>query len=186
MAASGLDGDAADRTFETMQVDRHNEEAVRLATEFADAVIAGTASRGLYIYGLKTGTGKSHLAAAVVNRVVRAGVFARFLRVVDIPRNDQEAVDALANSDWPLLALDDIGAAKATPRLVECLYTIIDGRTWAGAPIVLTSNLGPDALAEQIGAVDRTAGERIGSRIVGGCRLVPLAGPDRRQNRRVV
>jgi DNA replication protein DnaC len=183
-AACGLEGDALYRTFDEMEVDSHNREAILAAVEFADGIVAGTARRGLYVFGPRTGTGKTHLAEAVVNRVTAAGVFARFVRVVSMPRNDQEAIEDLAGADWPLVVLDDVGAAKATPRLVECIYSIVDGRTWAGAPLLLTSNLGPDVLAKQLGSLDAVAGERIASRIVGGCDLVPLGGPDRRRSGR--
>jgi len=181
VAATGLDGDAVARTFEAMRVDEHNRAAFERALAFAGEVVAGTARRGLYIYGPRTGTGKSHLAAAIVNHVAACGVFARFMRVVEIPRGDQEALEDLSNADWPLLVLDDVGAAKNTARLVECLYCIIDGRCWSGAPVVLTSNMGPDALGAHLGELDKVAGARIASRLVEACEMVPLAGPDRRR-----
>lgn len=168
-------------------VDADNRRAVEQARRFAARVVSGEwdgRKAGMYLYGQRPGTGKTYLAEAVANAALDAGVWVRFVRVVDIPRNDQEAVEELASDEWPLVVLDDVGAAKPTPRLVECLYAIIDGRTWRGAPLVVTSNLEPDALGRQIGAVDQTAGERIASRLVGACELVPVGGPDRRRGRR--
>lgn len=176
MAASGLDVRGRSLTFESMQVDKHNRVAVDVAKEYA----ATLGSRGLYVYG-PFGTGKTYLAAAIANAVLDSGRWVKFLRVVDMPRNDQDAVDELANEGWPLVVLDDIGAPKSTPRLVECIYNIVDGRLWHGAPLVITSNYRLNALEQKLDEAGGDAGGRVVSRICEACELVCLGGPDRRK-----
>lgn len=140
----------------------------------------GKDDRGLYVYG-PTGTGKTQLACSVMNHLLDRGVFCRFLRTVDIPRNDQEAlVELIDEGANPVLVLDDLGAEKQTPRLLECLYAIIDGRLWNGAYMVITSNYRPRDLARVLNAAEDGYGDRLVGRIREACRMVPLGGRDRR------
>jgi DNA replication protein DnaC len=116
-----------------------------------------------------------------MNAVMDAGMWARMVRVAAMPRNDQEAIEELADDGWPLVVLDDIGAPKSTERLVECCFTIIDGRLWCGGPIVITSNYTLDGLAKRLDESGGDSGGRIASRIREACEVVPLGGPDRRK-----
>ncbi len=115
-----------------------------------------------------------------------------------------DLLDRLSGVD--LLHIDDLGAQHTTPWGLEQLYSIVDARYQAGRPIVATTNLMPDALAEQMGRqilttvtedrdgqkseerreVSNDASEVVGQRIVS--RLVemcgdplPLFGDDKRR-----
>ena len=77
----------------------------------------------------------------------------------------------------PLLALDDLGLERRTDWGVEEISALIDGRTAAGLPTVITSNYSLGELATLWGGVD---GARAASRIAGACERIAVGGPDRR------
>ncbi len=82
-------------------------------------------------------------------------------------------LDRLAAVD--LLHLDDLGAENRTDWALEQLYSIVNTRYEDERSIVVTTNLTPDDLAEQIGA-------RTVSRLIEMCGdPLPLFGEDRRQ-----
>ncbi len=137
---------------------------------------------GLFLFG-ETGVGKTHLACAAANVLMSHGIFCKKIRVVDIPRNDQEVVEELA--DWkktPVLFLDDFGAEKWTPRMLEILYLLIEHRLWDCAPLVITSNFTPNALARVIDSASEGEGGRLVGRIREMSLVVPVVGENRRES----
>jgi DNA replication protein DnaC len=75
-----------------------------------------------------------------------------------------------------LLHVDDVGAEKTSPWVLEQLYSIVNARYEDGRAIVLTTNLEHEALREQIG-------ERTVSRLVEMCGdPLPLFGQDARMS----
>ena len=73
-----------------------------------------------------------------------------------------------------LLHIDDVGAEQSSPWVLEQLYTIVNTRYEDGRAIVLTTNLDPPKLREQIG-------ERTVSRIIEMCGdPLMLCGTDQR------
>ena len=50
-----------------------------------------------------------------------------------------------------LLHLDDLGAERATDWVLEQLYSIVNARYEEERSLVITTNLDPEQLAEQIG-----------------------------------
>jgi DNA replication protein DnaC len=72
-----------------------------------------------------------------------------------------DLLDRLSSVD--LLHIDDLGAQHTTPWRLEQLYSIVDARYQAGRPIVATTNLWPDKLAEQMGQRTLTTVSEMGS-----------------------
>ena len=73
-----------------------------------------------------------------------------------------------------LLHVDDVGAEQTSPWVLEQLYTIVNTRYEDGRAMLLTTNLRPDELREQIG-------ERTVSRIIEMCGdPLMLCGTDQR------
>jgi DNA replication protein DnaC len=72
------------------------------------------------------------------------------------------------------LVLDDLDKVGTNATVRSLLYLAIDNRIEAGSPLLVTTNLKPDQLAE-------TFGEAISSRLRGDCEVHVLAGADRRQ-----
>lgn len=76
--------------------------------------------------------------------------------------------------DAELLLVDDLGAAKNSEWVEETTYRLINARYEAMRPTIFTTNL---ALPQLAGGL----GDRIASRLVEICDVVPLVGADRRR-----
>jgi DNA replication protein DnaC len=143
------------------------------------------AGEGLWLYG-GNGTGKTTLAMIVARAALDAG---RTVAVYSLPRllseiretydddhrNYLEFLDRLAGVD--LLQLDDVGAERTNPWVLEQLYAVVNSRYEERRSIVLTTNLQEaDEIAEQIGV-------RTVSRLTEMCEVLPVIGRDQRKPR---
>jgi len=141
------------------------------------------AGRGLYFCG-DVGTGKTHLAVAVMNELMtRKRVPSLFVTVPEFLDNLREAymipgrdldewMDTVKNAD--LLVLDDLGSERPTEWVRERLFVIVNHRYREALPTLFTSNIGPKDLASQLG-------ERTASRIIAMCDWISLEGEDFRE-----
>lgn len=98
-----------------------------------------------------TGTGKSGLAAAVCNSIIRHhGATAVFMTAYGAVRHqrdtwgrkgrtERDALDDLVSPD--LLVLDDVGASVGSDVEMTMLFEVINGRYADRKPTILTSNL---------------------------------------------
>jgi DNA replication protein DnaC len=103
-----------------------------------------------------TGTGKTHLAAAVAHERLAAGESVFFAVVPDLldhlrrayrpdnPETYDDVFDDLRNAG--LLVLDDLGAHSTTPWAEEKLYQLLSYRYLQSAPTVITTNVKPEDL----------------------------------------
>lgn len=139
--------------------------------------------RSLLILGT-TGTGKTHQAYGAVRSLLAAGVRLRWkaTTAADLyadlrPRPGQDGERELMDAArCPLLIVDDLGAARHSEWTEEVTMRLINRRYNELLPTVLTSNLAPAALREQLG-------DRITSRLSEMSERVILDGPDRRRHR---
>ena len=137
---------------------------------------------GLWFEGPQ-GTGKTTLAMLVSKHALAAG---RSVAIYSVPRilsemratfdddadmGSTELIDRLTEVE--LLQLDDLGAERTNPWVLEQLYAVINARYEAERAVLVTTNLDRDALIEQVGA-------RTVSRLTEMCDIVPLYGEDRR------
>ena len=141
------------------------------------------AGRGLYLCG-GVGTGKTHLAVAVLNELVRKKrVPSLFVTVPELldnlretynkpGRNLDEWMDAVQNADF--LVLDDLGSERPTEWVRERIFVIVNHRYREALPTIFTSNIGPEDLPAQLS--DRTA-----SRIIAMCEGIEIKGEDYRE-----
>lgn len=158
-------------------------EQIRVVRRFAARIGENLdAGRGVWIEG-DTGTGKTMLAMLISKAALDAG---RTVAIYSLPRllnlireaieHDEGVVgflDRLATVD--LLHVDDVGAENRTDWALEQLYSIVNTRYEEQRSIVVTTNLQPHALNEQIG-------ERTVSRMIEMCGdPLPLYGEDRRR-----
>ena len=137
--------------------------------------------RGIWFVG-DVGTGKTTLAMLVSKSAIEAG---RSVAIYSLPRllgllreamvseeGLQRLVDDLSEVD--LLHLDDLGAERATEWVLEQLYAIVNARYEEQRSLVITTNLEPHELVEQLGP-------RIVSRISEVCgEPVWMKGEDKR------
>src|SRR5215204_3287351 len=139
--------------------------------------------RGLYLCG-GVGTGKTHLAVAVLNELVRRKrVPSLFVTVPELLDNLREVynkpgrdldewMDAVQNANF--LVLDDLGSERVTEWVRERIFVIVNHRYRESLPTIFTSNIGPKDLAQQLG-------ERTASRIIAMCEWIALEGDDYRE-----
>jgi len=114
-----------------------------------------------------TGSGKTHLAVAILRRVIERGTTnAAFKKVPELiwdinnsykkkefdPENlsPEDTLNRYINSQF--LVLDDLGAEKITDSTTMTLYMLIDGRISSLKPTIITSNLTIDEINDKIDA----------------------------------
>ena len=139
--------------------------------------------RGIWFVG-GVGTGKTTLAMLISKAAMEAD---RTVAIYSLPRllallrdtydddaqfSLNELIDRLCAVD--LLHIDDVGAEQSSSWVLEQLYTIVNTRYEDGKALVLTTNLGQEALVDQIGP-------RTVSRIYEICGMpLPMHGADHR------
>jgi DNA replication protein DnaC len=170
-------------SFDRPPVSAIHEPLVRPVRQFVrqlDERLA--AGRGLWFEG-SVGTGKTTLAMLVSKSALEAG---RTVAIYSLPRLLAEIrqtfesgvpgayVDFLQRlEDVDLLHVDDVGAERTSPWVLEQLYAIVNARYEAERSIVITTNLDRDELVAQIT-------ERTVSRLEEMCEVIPLFGSDAR------
>lgn len=135
-----------------------------------------------------SGSGKTHLAVAVLRELARAGKVdserARFIPVPELLAeirtsytgrgpDEGELIDNYAA--LPYLVLDDLGAEKSTEWSISTLYLIIDRRHRDLRPTIVTTNLSLDEIAVCLSP-------RIASRLASG-KVIVISTPDYRTKR---
>lgn len=139
----------SDMTFETFSTDSyfHDESASLGRVKAAAARWAQAPENWLCILG-DYGSGKTHLAAAIANRLHENGKDVFFYTITDLLDFLRVAFDPQSNSRFdkrfheiqnaPYLILDDLSLASATAWAKEKLFQIIDSRYLAKLPTVVT------------------------------------------------
>jgi DNA replication protein DnaC len=178
-----------DRTFANYQAkDPDQRQALAVCRAYAERFAAvRTRGSGLLLVG-GPGTGKTHLACAILAEVLRAGHTGLFvsvsaaLRMIrdayspQAQRSESEALALLTTPD--LLVLDEVGVAignEAKRRAM--LFDVLDTRYGEMRPTVLIGNL----TAAEMGTY---LGERIMDRLPEtGSATVPFTWPSHRRGR---
>lgn len=128
---------------------------VRTLKQYAENPINWLLLRGGY------GVGKTHLAAAVANKVIRSGRTVMYVVVADLldhlratfqpgsPATYDQRFNEVRRA-W-FLVLDDIGTRTTTPWAQEKLFQILNHRYVAGLPTIITaSTIEWEALDERL------------------------------------
>jgi DNA replication protein DnaC len=147
------------------------------------------------------GTGKTHLAVAILRELAKAGQLCREYineNIYHITREDRglfvsvpellakiRATYSDSNSDEETLidtyasvkylVLDDLGAEKTTEWSITTLYLIIDRRYREMLPTIVTTNLSLDEIGQSLS-------RRIASRLASG-KVITIKAPDYRAKR---
>ena len=163
----------------------------------------GTDDEGLgLLFTGDNGVGKTHLAISVLrelatNKGVR-GQFWDFHELIREIRNSYNAetkttelqvLEPVVETD--LLLLDDLGAWKMTDWMNDTLFYILNSRYTARRPTIVTTNY-QDVDLEKIRTADplvrreflvERIGQRLRSRLMEMCLVIPIDGPDWRRVR---
>jgi len=169
--------DFRDISFDGLTVDEENRAAIEEAKKFAQ-----NPSGMLFLHG-DTGRGKTAIAIAIVQELIRAERKVRIVRSGDLidslkenfKRRPHERT-GLSLKDYielGVLVIDDLGAEKDTDWTVSQVYSLIDARCSNRRPTVITTNLKLKEIAEQFGT-------RVASRIQAAGPIIHLGGRDRR------
>ncbi len=144
-------------SFERMQIDENNLEAVTAAVQFCKNVQSGQKVKGLYVNG-PFGVGKSYLMGAIARELSERNIASLMVYVPDFVR---EMKDSIADQSYagkmellkevPVLILDDIGAENLTPWIRdEVLGVILNQRVNNHLPTLYTSNYSLEELEEHL------------------------------------
>ena len=171
---SGIRGRFLTRTFENFETDELNVRAYEIAVRYADAFSALLPTRnretgrtdppakernGLMIIG-SYGTGKTHLAVAIANKLIAKGtpvicmtmidLLARIKQTFDKHDEATEAEIMRIYEEVPLLVIDDIGSEQPTDWGSTKIFAIVNARYEAYMPTIVTTNYAGDELIRRM------------------------------------
>lgn len=167
---SGMRGRFLERTFENFQTPddqttKAKEAAERYVQSFENT---DRKKNGLFILG-DIGVGKTHLAAAIANRLIQNGRPVICMTMIDMLARIKATYDKREISEGeilriyetvPLLVIDDMGKEPPTEWGVSKIYTIINSRYEGYKPTIVTSNYTDTELERRLtppGGDDTTA-----------------------------
>lgn len=164
--------------------DRKNMIATVAGRSFVDNFDAfREQGKGLLLFG-GVGTGKTFLAACIINALVSKGLSCRMTNMTKISNGlfgareeKQGYIESLAKYD--LFCLDDFGVQRDTEWMVEQTTAVIDTLYCAKRPVIFTTNLPMSELKSPCG----TAKDRLYSRILQMAVPVKIDGSDRRRSK---
>ena len=162
-AYAGL-GALSSRTFDTLKKRgvRRNVDAESFWKIASQAQRFAAEPEGWLVVSGPVGSGKTHMAAAIANRIAEHGKPAKYVSALDIPdlvRSIEFGPDAEdAKTSWqaivdaPVLILDDFGASQPNARSEARLDQLLTNRTIQPLPTVVVLARPLDQLAERFKA----------------------------------
>lgn len=174
------------RTFEGFKADTPSKmHALTVCRDFAENFPENSRKgAGLVLAGLP-GTGKSHLAAAILQSVLTLDV--RYITCMDLirsvrdtwrrdsERSETQVLGYIERLD--LLVIDEVGVQYGTDGEQTILFDVLDRRYREVKPTILLTNQDKDGFKGFIG-------ERTFDRLVETCRWVPFDWPSYRPQAR--
>jgi DNA replication protein DnaC len=157
MANAGLSEEIASMTFPNFDCEVGSD----LYETKGKVYLAATNSQSILLMG-NPGRGKTHLAAAYLNLWMgERGKTGVFVSLVDLMSSLRRTIRATEGPDWDtlldryvmadLLVLDDLGQEKATEKVSEVVFHLINSRINQRKPTVVTTNYNLKALAADVG-----------------------------------
>ena len=127
-----------------------------------------------------SGLGKTHLALAIAQEVLRKGYEVIYCSASNIFKQIEtefyeegrktDSADSLKRCD--LLVLDDLGAEYVNAFTASVIYDLINTRVVSGRSSVYTTNI------TRMETLETRYGEKVSSRLIGCCRLLSFFGAD--------
>ena len=142
-----------------------------------------SAAGGSLLFSGATGLGKTFLSACIARQIADRGfsvMYETAIRLFGDFETEKFGVQGGDGSltrkyfDCDLLIIDDLGTEMTTQFTVSALYSVLNTRMMEGKPILISTNLLPEALETRYSP-------QIASRIVGTFRLIKFAGDDLRR-----
>jgi len=167
------------------------QRAKQAAREFVD--LYPVVDHGLLLVG-PSGRGKTHLACAILAELILrkgvTGLYADFsdllLKIQSSFRPDADASkESLLTpyAEAELLVLDELGASKPHPWVLDVLYNLLNTRYNRRRITIATSNYEdePDAASGERDRLEDRLNYRLRSRLYEMCQMIPLRGEDYRK-----
>ena len=165
-----------EKSFENFSLyGEHQDRQVKIlayAKTFADDFARHRDAGTWLLFVGNTGTGKGHLCAAIINRIIQAGWSALFTKTPRILREIKETFNRDAEvtqseilrrmGELDLLVIDEVGVQFGTDTERMILYEVLDLRYEAMLPVILTSNV------RNLKTLEKLLGERIIDRLFEG------------------
>ena len=181
---SGMSKRAMNCLFKNYHQNEHNEQAYKTCGIYAKEfeTISGSGRNGLFITGV-CGVGKSHLAFAIANYLIKRGHSVIAMTMIDLllklkssfnggKQTEEEILKIYDDCD--LLIIDDLGKEKPTEWALQMIYSIIDRRYNDLKPIIITTNFNAEELLKKLG--NTSIGEAIVDRLFEICEYVSIEG----------
>ena len=140
--------------FENFIIDLNNKNAVKMANDYINKNKDKILSNGLIIMG-ESGVGKTHLAAAIANKLIendKIVLMDRLTTLLDMiketfrdnTKSENELIELYSNVD--MIIIDDLGTERISSWALEKLYTIIQNRCENRLPIIITTRFNKEGL----------------------------------------
>lgn len=179
LSRSGIPPRFQSRDFDNYLAEEEGQQrALRVARAYADEWDTMRKRGTCLIFSGEAGTGKTHLACAIANAVIRRGSAALFMTVSDAMRaikrsydrdqgvSESDAIAALVEPH--LLILDEVGMDYGTEHSKALLFDLMNKRYEQLRSTIVLTNLDAAALREYFG-------ERIMDRLrEGGGKFLPF------------
>lgn len=147
-------------TFESLVPTGRHGESGWFETAYKAARAYSTEPEGWLVFTGSSGSGKTHLAAAIANDRISAGEPVLFMVVPDLldhlrasfePEDDDMGFEQLFDQvrNTPLLILDDVDTGGGTAWAREKLLQVVNHRYNASLPTVFTTTTRPQQLDER-------------------------------------
>ena len=198
IAKARLDAAGVPQRYRDCTLDNFSDNNVSLtkaktaARDFVDAYPVVEA--GLLLVG-PAGRGKTHLACAILSELVTtkgvAGLYVDFSDLLmkittsfrpDADSSKESVLTPYADAEF--LVLDELGASKPHPWVLDVLYSLLNTRYNRKRITVATSNFEDeiDAVPGEREKLEDRIGYRLRSRLYEMCLMVPLRGSDFRKD----
>lgn len=180
---SGIGGRFQNRTFERFEITQDNRRAFGQCKRYADAftelmlpIKDGSSVKpprkernGIFMIG-GYGVGKTHLAAAIANQLIKGGTPVICMTMIDLLARIKETYDKAGGTseaqvmrlyaEVPLLIIDDLGSEQPTEWGSTTIFSIVNARYEGYMPTIVTTNCGAEELVQRMtprDASDRNA-----------------------------
>ena len=184
IADSGLSGLLGEETFENFLCEYYPDKAAAARVRDTLKAFAGAPAGNIFLFGA-TGLGKTHLSSAVAQTALEAGYYVIyetaqniFSDYEDVRFRSGERAKTECLFDCDLLIIDDLGCEFRNQFTSYALYEVINTRINAKKPMLISSNLRGQSIADAYG-------DRIFSRIAGEFTLLSLEGKDIRMQKKM-